>query len=624
MRLCPRSRFAVACLASFLAPVASAQSTAQRFAAGAVPPARFVDAQRKAKLAAAFPEIDRAFRAFAERTPVPGLAWGVIVDGELVHSGAVGVRDVAAGAAAKEDSVFRIASMTKSFTALAILKLRDQGRLSLEDPVARHVPELAALAYPTRDSPVLTIRHLLSHSEGFPEDNPWGDRQLAIPDARMSAWIRGGIPFSNAPGVAYEYSNYGFAILGQVVSRVSGSRNRDFIDREILKPLGMTVTRWEADGLGDRVAKGYGRDAEQWVLETPLADGSFGAMGGLYSSVPDLARYVSLFLSAWPPRDDADTGPVRRSSLREMQQTARPYRASARRAPIDADLVLRSGGYAYGLAATQTCRFAHVVAHSGGLPGYGSQMRWLPEHGVGLVALANRTYSSPGRPIDESLEALARTGALEPRVVQPSARLVAMREAVNGLIAGVDDAKWDQVAADNLYLDRAREKRKADLAELRTRHGACRPDGEIEAENALRGEWRLACERGTVRVTVTLAPTEPPRLQLLETTSMLPASEKLRAAATRLASAIGGAPDRVLSTLVALGADSAQTAKGVSAATAWGACRVGEVQSGGGNEATLRFHCDKGDLDARLALDDASGKLKTVTLIPAPTATCVP
>jgi len=81
------------------------------------------------------------------------------------------------------------------------------------------VPALAGLPYPTEDSPTLTIRHLLTHSEGFPEDNPWGDRQLAQSDETIRAWMRAGIPFSNAPGTAYEYSNYGFAILGQVVTR---------------------------------------------------------------------------------------------------------------------------------------------------------------------------------------------------------------------------------------------------------------------------------------------------------------------------------------------------------------------------------------------------------------------
>jgi CubicO group peptidase (beta-lactamase class C family) len=252
------------------------------------------------------------------------VAWGVIVDGELVHSGATGARDVPSNVKAMPDSVFRIASMTKNFAGLAIMKLRDQGRLSLDAPVSRYVPELKNLPLPTTDSPEITVRHLLTHSEGFPEDNPWGDRQLAESDATLSRWMRAGFPFSQAPGMGYEYSNTGFAILGQVIARVSGMRARDFIDREFLKPLGMTSTKWDTSAVpGDRIARGYGRVDGQWVAETPLADGSYGIMGGLYSTVPDLAKLVGMYLSAYPARDGDDRGPLKRASLREMQSRIR-------------------------------------------------------------------------------------------------------------------------------------------------------------------------------------------------------------------------------------------------------------------------------------------------------------
>jgi CubicO group peptidase (beta-lactamase class C family) len=197
------------------------------------------------RLAGAFADIDRLFTDFATQQHVPGAAWGIIVDGELAHTGASGVRDIASKAPVDADTVFRIASMTKSFTAMSILKLRDQGKLSHEDLAEKYVPEMKGLVYPTTDSPRITIRHLLSHAEGFPEDNPWGDRQLADSDEQLSQMIKGGIPFSNAPGIAYEYSNYGFAILGRIVSNVSGVKYTDFVTANILKPLGMTSTSLE-------------------------------------------------------------------------------------------------------------------------------------------------------------------------------------------------------------------------------------------------------------------------------------------------------------------------------------------------------------------------------------------
>src|SRR4051812_25194020 len=198
-----------------------------------------------AKLTAAFADVDRLFTSFTTEQHVPGAAWGVIIAGRLAHAGAVGVRDVASKAPVDSDTVFRIASMTKSFTAMSILKLRDDGKLSLDDAAEKYVPEMKALAYPTSDSPRITIRHLLSHAEGFPEDNPWGDRQLADTDEQLSRMISAGIPFSNAPGIAYEYSNYGFAILGRIVSNVSGVTYADYVGAHILKPLGMTSTTLE-------------------------------------------------------------------------------------------------------------------------------------------------------------------------------------------------------------------------------------------------------------------------------------------------------------------------------------------------------------------------------------------
>src|SRR5436190_16064727 len=137
-------------------------------------------------LAAAFVDVDRLFSDFVAQNHVPGAAWGIVIDGTLAHSGSAGVRDVSAKAPVDADTVFRIASMTKSFTAMSILALRDEGRLSLDDPAEKYVPDLKGLKYPTSDSPRITIRHLLSHSTGFPEDNPWGDRQLGDTEDQLS------------------------------------------------------------------------------------------------------------------------------------------------------------------------------------------------------------------------------------------------------------------------------------------------------------------------------------------------------------------------------------------------------------------------------------------------------
>lgn len=503
--------------------------TAQRSATN--PPAVFTDPERRAKLSTAFPEIDAAVAAFMARTHVPGAAWGIVIDGELVHLGVAGVRDVTTKAPVDRDTVFRIASMTKSFTAMAILKLRDEGKLSLEDPAERYIPEMKGLHYPTTDSPKITVRHLMSHATGFPEDNPWGDQQLAVTDDDMSRMMRQGIPFSNPPGVAYEYSNYGFAILGRIVTRVSGKPYRDYIAEAILRPLGMTSTTLEAAAVpASRLAHGYRWEDDTWKLEPPLPDGAFGAMGGMLTSVSDLSRYVGAFLAAWPPRDGAEPGPVGRASLREMQQIwrARPATASTNTSGV---VQLNSGGYGYGLGISQTCAFEHIVAHSGGLPGYGSLMRWLPEYGVGIVAFGNVTYTGWGGVVNTAFDLLAKTGGLQARKAQPSDALVQARDAVSRLVRQWDDQQADAMAAMNLYLDRSKDRRRKEIEDLRAKVGQCTAPAAFDSvENALRGQWTMKCERGDLRVSITLAPTIPPRVQFLDVRQAPPAGTPVRSA----------------------------------------------------------------------------------------------
>jgi CubicO group peptidase (beta-lactamase class C family) len=481
------------------------------------PPAAFADPGREARLRSAFPAIDQLVRGFAERSNVPGVAYGLVIDGRLAHVFVSGLRDVERRSPVDTATVFRIASMSKSFTAASILQLRDAGRLSLDDPVARYVPELATLRYPTSDSPVLTIRQLLSHSEGFPEDNPWGDQQLAATDDAMAQMMRAGIPFSTAPGTAYEYSNFGFAILGRIVANVSGMPYARYVRERVLVPLGMTVTTLEASTVPpQRLAHGYRRQDGRWLEEAQLPDGAFGAMGGMLTSAADLGRWVAFMLDAWPPRDGDEGTVLSRASRREMQQV---WRVNAATAIKDASgaISLSAGGYGYGLGIRQTCRFRITVAHTGGLPGFGSLMRWLPEYGVGIVAMGNLTYTGWNGVAEQALELLAGTGALEPRQPQPAPVLTTMREQVTRLVTRWDDALADSVAAMNLFLDESKPRRQAQIERVRLQVGdRCAPDGAFVVENALRGRWRLRCATGDLRVSITLAPTTPARVQYLD------------------------------------------------------------------------------------------------------------
>lgn len=590
----------------------------------AVAQPRFADPDRAKKLAAAYPEIERIFTKWVEGRHMPGAVMGVIVDGELTWVKAAGVRKPG-GEAVTPDTLFRVASMSKSFTAMAILKLRDEGKLAVDDPAAKYLPELKTLRYPTADSPVITIRHLLTHSEGFPEDNPWGDRQQPQSREALSSWMKSGIPFSTTPGTAFEYSNYGFALLGEIIGRVSGKPFDVYIRENILLPLGMTRSTYHVPPAAENAAIGYRWQDEQWLVEPIMEHGTFGAMGGLWTSARELSRYVAFLMAAFPPRDEADRSPIRRSSAREMQQLARFSGARASRATVEAPLEMTAGGYGYGLSVLQDCRFEQVVTHGGGYPGYGSLMSWLPEHGVGLIAMGSLTYTGWRGAFNDSFEAMRKTGALEPRPPVASPALLSLQSDATKLIAKWDDALASRIVADNFFLDQTAERRKTEYRELVAKHGDCRM-GAIKPINALRGTWKLSCDRGEIDVTMTLAPTMPPLVQFLYARSILPPSETLRTTLTGLLQ-LGEKWDASAAGKLRVADDDLESTRSKVAAlsSGWGKCAVSDALGGDGvNTTTMKLVCDRGIVNARLTLDADTKRVKSLDLTPSGEKNCVP
>ncbi len=485
------------------------------FSDEAHPPPAFTNPDRVGKLESALPEVDRIFRDYAADKRIPGMVWGVIIDGRLVHVGVSGVRDLKSGAPVTADTEFRIASMTKSFTTLAILKLRDEGKLSLDDPVWKWLPQFAHMTLPTADTAPLRIRQLLSHSAGLPEDNPWGDQQLAASDADLTRWLQQGLLFSTPPGTRYEYSNLAFALLGRIVARAAGMPYERYLRSQILAPLHMDATTLRFEEVPpERRAIGYRLQPDgSYQEEPPLPQGAFGSAGGLLTNVGDLAKYVAFHLAAWPARDAPESGPVRRASVREMSQLWTPANFTVQRA--DGSITASEAGYGFGLRLRTDCRFEHIVSHGGGLPGFGSYMEWLPDYGVGLVAMATLTYSGPSEPISRAWDAMRQTGALQPRELPPSPVLVEMREHILHLWSHWNDQEVQQIAAMNLLIDVPAQQRRAEIEQLQQHVGACTAPGPLVPENWLRGQFNLQCERATVGVFFTVSPIRPARIQYL-------------------------------------------------------------------------------------------------------------
>ncbi len=546
----------------------------------------------------------------------PGLAYGIVTGGSLVHSAGLG-ESWLGGPEPAAGTVFRIASMTKSFTAAAVLALRDDGVLALDDPAADYVPELRGLSPATGDSPRISVRHLLTMTAGFPTDDPWGDRQQGTPLGEFAELLAGGVRFAWAPGTRFEYANISYAILGLVISAVSGAAYPDFVRNRLLRPLGMTSTGFEAAEFDPgRLARGYRRGAGGWQELVPDPAGAFAPMGGVFSSVADLARWVSGFAGAFPPggADAAGPHPLRPASRRDMQlpQVALPPQ------PPSFPAGSGPGSYGFGLFVEDDPEHGRVVQHSGGYPGFGSHMRWHVATGTGVIVLANGTYA-PAHPMAaRMLDALlgSRPGAARPaaRPAQPAQEApqpgpdAAGQPPVGGPVPGPPGGPWPEtvtgqrtvsellrswddavaarlftpnVAQDQPYAER---RQKADLIRQRIGSFSEDPGRPAEFDSPAHCRWWLRGDRGVVAAEILLTPERQPRVQSV-TLAVPPAPE----------SALGRALDGIISLLnesasewpASLPAfrtlDTGLLLRQLRTAAAWaGKCRPAAFRSGDG------------------------------------------
>ncbi len=479
--------------------------------------ADFADPDRMEKIKRAFPVIDSIYKKHALDNHFPGIAFGVVVDGKLVYTGNYGYTDIDKKIAVSSSSLFRIASMSKSFTTMAILKLRDEGKLNLDDPAYLYIPELKNLKYPTADAPAITIRHLMTHGAGFPEDNPWGDRQLADTDKELMEFIGRKITFSNPPGIAFEYSNLGFALQGKIITKVSGMRYQDYIKKNILEPLAMKFTTYEyADVAPDKLAHGYRWLNEKWneeILLHDTPDGSWGAMGSMISSIEEFGNYMAFHLAAWPPNNAKDDGPVKRSSVREMHHPWRWNGFNPNFKFPDGRTCAVTSAYCYGLGWMSDCEGKTYIAHSGGLPGFGSQWRIMPDYGIGVVAFANRTYSPFGTVNLQVLDTIIKIAGLQPRQLPPSKILEQRKNELVKILPNWNNAEQSGLFAENFFPDNPIDSLKKEAKELFAKAGSIISVKEMKAQNQLRGSFIIEGEKINMEVYFTLSPENPPLIQ---------------------------------------------------------------------------------------------------------------
>lgn len=482
-------------------------------------PPFFTDTAHVSKIKKLMPVVERMYRSYAMKSGFPGMAFGIVVDGQLLHTGNFGYTHLLQQTKASAASLFRIASMSKSFTTAAILKLRDEGKLQLDEPVSKYIPVLKNIPLLTKDAPVITIRNLMTHTAGFPQDDPWGDRQLDITEKVFQAMLKNKISFSNEPGTTYEYSNMGFAMLGEIIRVVSGKSYQSYITENILKPLGMIHTVWEYNQVpAELLAHGY-RVNDNSIIEEPLLhDGVYGAMGGLITSIEDFSKYMLWHLAAWPARNDAETNVLRRSSIREMHQSWSFNNLNAQYQYPNGRACPLLSTYGYGLRIGIDCEGRKFVGHTGGLPGFGSQWWIMPDYGIGVVAFGNLTYASMNKINFAVMDTLIKSAGLRPRELPVSSILQQRKKELVALLPGWSNVEKAGIFAVNFFLDESLELRRKKTQEIFTQIGKIKTVGEMKPENQLRGSFVITGESAAVEVYFTLSPENPALIQQLDLT----------------------------------------------------------------------------------------------------------
>lgn len=461
-----------------------------------------------------FAKVDEIFADYALDNHVPGLVYGVVADGRLVHVRGLGVQDLKSNRPVTPDTLFRIASMTKAFTALTVLKLRDDGKLQLDALAEAYVPEMRGWKSPTNDSPRIRVRDLLNHTGGFVTDDPWGDRQTPLPELEFSRLLREGVPFTSAPATRMEYSNLGYALLGRIITNVSGKPYADSIAASLLRPLGMDSSGFVVDAAPrERRALGYRWEDNAWRLEPTMAHGAFGAMGGIQTSANDYAKWVVYLLSAWPPRDDADAGPTKRATVRELAHGSNFPQSRLRPGHSGADACRQSATYGMGMNVAVDCELGFTLSHSGGYPGYGSHVMLLPDQGVGIFAFANRTYAGPSVAVWDAAVALHKAEFRKNRAASVSVDLAKAYRTVAAIYEQGDVAAGGDQLAMNFLMDRDASGWSRYLADLKKKVGNCDTTSPVTATGALAGEFTWRCAHGRVTGSVLLAPSRSMRIQ---------------------------------------------------------------------------------------------------------------
>jgi CubicO group peptidase (beta-lactamase class C family) len=382
---------------------------------------------------AADSDVDHIFAKWNTST-TPGCAVGAAVDGKPVITKAYGMADLEHDVKIAPDTIFEAGSVSKQFAAAAILLLARDGKLSVDDPVRKYIPELPDFGVP------LTIRHMLNHTSGLRDWGTvegiagWPRTTRAYTHAHVLEIVSHQKALNFTPGTRWSYSNTGFNLAAVIVSRASGKSFADFTRERLFTPVGMTHTSWRDDHTrvvknraiaysGSRVAVSATR-ADPRVSDTATSDPvtefhtdmpfeDVHGNGGLLTTVGDLLKWNENFAAS----------KIADASFETLQQQAGKFNDG------------RSLGYAFGLFLTTTSGI-RIVEHSGSTAGYSAHLLRMPEQKVSVAVLCNANSARATQYAHEVADTLLpnheKTGSASARELPASTDL--WRNVDNGLV----------------------------------------------------------------------------------------------------------------------------------------------------------------------------------------------
>jgi len=291
-----------------------------------------------------------------------------------------------------QNTAFHWASITKTFTAIAILQLRDHGRLKLDDPVVKYIPELSVVHDPFGPVDAITIRQLLTHSAGFRNPTwPWSGDQPWYPfEPTQWSQIVAMLPYTEVkfvPGSRFSYSNLGYVFLGQIIQRLSGDDYEVYVDKNILKPLRMYHAYFDKSPyylLKYRSASYQLKDGKLTQLPFDFDTGITVSNGGLNAPLSDMVKYLK-FLLGEPASDPLYDEVLKRSSLAEMFQPQLQVGSSAN-APANGPDEKDSIALGFFVRRQEGVR---LIGHAGEQNGFISHFYIQPESGRAYVVAYN-------------------------------------------------------------------------------------------------------------------------------------------------------------------------------------------------------------------------------------------